>query len=286
LAFTFESFSRINPAFSAGSGHYCGAPLRFNILLPKLCFWVNTIYTPSLMMMQPHTSIEILGITITEPTTALTDFIVTAACLWAYFRLRKHNGKERVLLYFRIFFLSMALATFIGGLVGHAFLYYLRFEWKLPGWITSMISVAFLERVSIERAKPLMKRQVGYFFMRLNFIELMVFAGLAIFSLDFSFVEIHAAYGMLGVVLSFEIFTFIKTRDLSSKYLIASVGITTLAAIVHIAKFSFSKWFNFFDIGHILLAISSFLIYKSAHFMEGVSDGESPAKKEMELHLP
>ncbi len=218
--------------------------------------------------MQPHTSIEILGITIAEPTTALTDFIVTSVCFWAYLKLRKHPGKERVMLYFRIFFLSMALATFIGGLVGHAFLYYLRFEWKLPGWIISMISVAFLERISIERAKPLMKKSIGYFFMRLNFVELFCFIGLTVFSLNFSFVEVHAAYGMLVVVLSFEIFNLIKTDDISSKYMIASVIVTTLAAIIHIVKFSFSKWFNYFDIGHILLAISSILIYNAAHHME------------------
>lgn len=203
-----------------------------------------------------------------EPMITLTDLLVTAVCVWAYVKLRKHNGRVRVLFYYRMFFINMALATFIGGIVGHAFLYLFNFYWKLPGWIVSMFSIAFLERVSIERSRPLLKRKVAYFFMRLNFIELIAFVIIAILTLNFYYVEIHAAYGMLVVVLSFELFIYFKTKDVVSKYLIASVLITTIAAIVHITKFSFCEWFSFFDIGHVLMAISAYLIYKSAQLQE------------------
>src|SRR5690606_15052511 len=112
---------------------------------------------------------------------------------------RMHN---LVLLYF----LLMGIATLIGGIIGHGFLYALSFYWKLPGWLLSMLAINFLERVMIRFSKPVLTSGGAKFFSWFNVAELVVFAALAFGTLDFLYVEIHSTYGLLVVVFGFCIF--------------------------------------------------------------------------------
>ena len=167
-------------------------------------------------------------------------------------------------IYFKYFFLTMGIATTIGGLIGHAFIYAFTFGWKVPGWIMSMLSVALIERSAILHAQPLMKRSIGKFFAVLNLVELITFIFISIFTLNFLFVEIHATYGLMLVVFSFELFVFIKTKDKGSRYILLAVALAALSAIIHLNKISLHQWFNFNDISHVLMAISAWLFYKGA----------------------
>ncbi|MCU0369089.1 MAG: hypothetical protein MUF39_09695, partial [Cyclobacteriaceae bacterium] len=105
-------------------------------------------------MTESQPSISIYNIRIDEPINTLTDLIVSAVCFYAFFRLKKSGLTGRTQLYFRMYFLLLGIATLFGGIIGHGFLYVFSFAWKLPGWIVSMLSVAFIERSSIEHAKP------------------------------------------------------------------------------------------------------------------------------------
>ncbi|MDA3780273.1 MAG: hypothetical protein PF487_08690 [Bacteroidales bacterium] len=213
-------------------------------------------------MIQP--AIEIFGIQILEPVTTLTDLIVSFICYYSFIKLNKMNKSNKVILYFKYYFLSMGIATTIGGLIGHGFLYLFSFAWKLPGWITSMFSVALVERASIEHSKKLFKPIVGKVFKIVNIVELFTFITITLFTLNFHFVEIHSAYGLMFVVFSFHSYIYYKTKDKGSKIILIAVGITALSAIVYLSEFSIHKWFNYNDLSHILMSISAFTFYKGA----------------------
>ncbi len=66
-------------------------------------------------------TIYIAGIRIDEPIVTLTDLIVSFLCLYFFYRIQKSGKKEKVFLYFKIYFLNMGIATLLGGLIGHAF---------------------------------------------------------------------------------------------------------------------------------------------------------------------
>ena len=72
-------------------------------------------------MVFEHTSILIGNLRIDEPVTVLTDLIVSAVCFFASFKLFKLSLKNKVHVYLKYYFLSMGIATFIGGVVGHGF---------------------------------------------------------------------------------------------------------------------------------------------------------------------
>lgn len=199
-----------------------------------------------------------------EPVTTVTDLLVSAVCLYAYNELRKKKLPGNAQTYFRFYFLLMCIATFFGGVIGHGFLYALSFAWKLPGWIVSMLSVALIERSSIERARPLIGPKVARFFLGLNIIELLTIMTITMTSLNFKWVEFHSGYGLLGVVLPFHSYVYYKTHDKGSLIVISAVLIASVAALVFMNQISFGIWFNHLDISHTIMAIGAYVFYRGA----------------------
>jgi hypothetical protein len=127
-----------------------------------------------------------------------------------------------------------------------------------------MFSVALLERAAIFHAQPLLKPRVGRFFAALNLVELFSLITLALLTLNFIFVEAHAAYGLLVVVFSFEWYIYRKTQHEGSKLMLVAVGIAALAALVHLTQLAPHPWFNHLDLSHVIMAVSSWYFYRSA----------------------
>ena len=209
-------------------------------------------------------SVDFFGIRIDEPVTTITDLLVSVVCLYAFYQLNKIPVKNQVHWNLKYYFLSMGLATLIGGLIGHGFIYLFSFAWKLPGWLTSMFSIALLERSSIMFAKPLVKPKIGNFFSWMNLIELSTFVIVTFSTLNFFFVEVHSAYGLLVIVTSFNLWIYHKTKKEASKIFLIAVGISAISAFIFMNEIGISKWFNHYDISHILMACSAFVFYKGS----------------------
>jgi hypothetical protein len=171
------------------------------------------------------------------------------------------------MLYFRYYFLMMSLATFLGGVIGHAFLYQLSFAWKLPGWVVSMCSVALIERSSIEHARALVPRRLARFFLTLNIVELLTVMSVTLYTLDFGWVEFHSGYGLLGVTLPFHLFVYWQKRDSGSIIIAGAVLLASAAALVYMNKLSLHTWFNYLDISHTLMALAAYVFYRGARRM-------------------
>ena len=241
-------------------------------------------------MVYEQPSIFLLGIRIDEPITTLTDLIVSFVCFYAFLKLSKTPRNNRIHLYLQYYFLSMGIATAIGGLIGHGFLYLFDSQWKipdgfmnvlsqifgddllnqtanpwkLPGWLTSMFSIALVERAAIEYARPLINKKVGSFFAWLNIVELTTFVIITFASLNFFFVEIHSAYGLLIVVTSFNLVVYIKTKKQGSKLFLIAVAFSAIGALFFMNQWGLSPWFNHFDISHTFMTVSAIYFYKGS----------------------
>ncbi len=121
------------------------------------------------------TSVKIFGILVNEPVTTFTDLMVSAVCFYAFYQLNKIKKPEKVMLFFKLYFLVMGIATTLGGILGHAFIYAIPFAWKLPGWVTSMIAIMFIERAAIEHTRILLHPTFISVLKALNIIEFLVF---------------------------------------------------------------------------------------------------------------
>ena len=217
---------------------------------------------PDPELLQP--SIELFGLVIHEPVTALTDVMVAVICFIAYLKLNKLSTRSNIQLLFKYYFLTMSLATFLGGVLGHALLEYVPFEFKLPGWVVSMLSVALLERAVIQYARNWTKPNIGAFFAKLNIIELLTFLILSLATLNFQFVLVHAAYGMAIVVAGFAGFVYIKEKSIGSKQILQAVLVSAIGAAFFVFQIGIDKWFNHVDISHVFMMIATVLYYKGA----------------------
>ncbi len=216
-------------------------------------------------MLETSTSISIFNIRIDEPVTTLTDILVSVICFYAWHKLRKKAKGNQVTGLFTGFFFLMGIATLIGGVIGHAFLYALSFSWKLPGWLLSMVSINLLERAVIKYSDPLMNPAFSKFFSRFNVLELLVFAGLAFGTLNFEFVEVHSAYGIMVVVFGFALFNFFKgNREAEVMLLVGGVICALIAAVIFTMRLSIHQWFNYIDISHVFMAFTAVFFYKAA----------------------
>jgi hypothetical protein len=208
------------------------------------------------------TSIQIFGIKILEPIDSITDIFVTIACLWAFIKISKTGRKEKTFLFFRMYFIIMGIATLLGGLIGHAFLYKFSYVWKLPGWITSMFSIMFVERASIEHTRLVFKPLVIKILGVINILELLTFITLTSYFLDFGFVEFHSGYGLMFVVLSLQTYLFYKNRNQASKTIIIGIIIAAIAALIYMNELSIHRWFNHLALSHTLMAVGAVVICK------------------------
>lgn len=206
-------------------------------------------------------TIHLWGIRIDEPIVTLTDLLVSVLCFIFAYKIHKSGKPEKTFLYFKIYFFTMGIATLLGGIIGHAFLYVFSFYWKLPGWIMSMISIMFVERGAIEHTRIWLKPRIVRIFGVINILEFLTFVTLTITSLDFFFVEFHSGYGLMFVVFSLEGFLFLKTKNTAGKYILSGVGFAALAALFFMFKISIHQWFNYLCVSHVLMAAAAALFY-------------------------
>lgn len=219
--------------------------------------------------------IYIHGLRIAEPVTTLTALLITVVCWYAWRRLGRTASPRPAVRLIRVFFLLMGFATLIGGIIGHAFLYAFGYAWKIPGWVLSMVAIAALERGAIVHARPLMGPAWGRFFGVVNVVELLTFLYLSLSTLDFHFVEIHAAYGLVVVVGLFEGYVLFRTRDAGSRLILSAIPLGMLAVGAHLLHFSPSVWFTYFDIGHVLMCIAALMMMRGVEKMKFYAETRS-----------
>lgn len=200
--------------------------------------------------------ISFWGLRVGEPMIALTSVLVSLFCFFAFLRLGRIPQPGDALRLFRVFFLLTGLSTFIGGVVGHAFLHQLPFFCKIPGWALGMIAVSAFEQAAIVRAQSWLGPAWTRFFKWTNIIQLTVALWFVFATLWFPAVEIHSAFGMLLVVAPLEIRTFAKNRSQTSKYILQGILLLIVAVTAHIVKISAGVWFCFFDIAHLMMCVA------------------------------
>lgn len=216
----------------------------------------------------PHTSVDLFGFTIMEPMVTFTDLWITAVCVYAFIQLVKLGKTGKVHQYMRMYFLIMALATFLGGILGHALQHVVGLAWKLPGWLISMLSVMSIERASIMHASPIVNQKFAKFLGVANIIELLTFAVLSFSTLNFFFIQVHSAYGLGLIVLPLHFWVYWNTRNEGSRIIFLSVIFATLAAFFYTSEIGIHKWFNHLDLAHTVMAISLYFFYRGARKLD------------------
>ncbi|MCC6723929.1 MAG: hypothetical protein IT258_05425 [Saprospiraceae bacterium] len=221
----------------------------------------HQIMNPPINSFFKNPSLDLWGLRVDEPITMLTDVLVTVICWYAFYKLGKPEKKGTIHWLVRGYFLTMGMATLLGGLIGHSFNYALNIYWKIPGWYVSMFSVAFLERAAIFHAFPLIRPRLAKFFAVLNMVELAFFLVASVATMNFNFVMGHAAYGILIVTGGFHGYTYLKTKHEGSRLFLIGVLWATIGAAFFVNIWAISIWFNHMDMAHVLMGVACWYFY-------------------------
>ena len=214
-------------------------------------------------MFETQPSIWISGIRIDEPITVVTNLIVTAVCIYAYYRVKKNLEPSKFQRFIKYYFLTLGIGVAIGGIVGHGFLYALSFAWKLPGWLLCIISITLIERAIIEKSSALLTEKMQNFLIWSSHIKLILSMFLTAYFVNFAYVGYHTTLGLICIVASCSVFVFAKTKNSGSILYVIGVVVAALSGIIFMNKWGVDIWFNHLDVSHIFMAMSSYFFYQA-----------------------
>jgi hypothetical protein len=209
-------------------------------------------------------------IRITEPVIALTSFLLTFVCGYAWLRLGA-AARTPYTRWLRTFFLCMGFSSLYGGVFGHAFLHLVPFGMKAPGWLLGMAATAALAQAAVEDVRPHLPAGWPRLLTVLNWGGFAAAAVVVSWHLFFPLVEVHAAFCLLLLVLPLQVFGLRQNADTRHNVLtLWGIGCCVLAVVPHVLKFSPSPWFSYFDIGHVLMCAALWAFMRAG---EGRGEG-------------
>ncbi|MEM1323064.1 MAG: hypothetical protein AAGG75_22555 [Bacteroidota bacterium] len=207
--------------------------------------------------------IFILDYQISEPTNALTDFIVSATAFYAWWKIRSwvhHSAYLRLMSYY---FLLMGISTFMGGIFAHAILHWYGHLQKVPGWLVGMVSMFFLEQASIYRAeevKVLDRAEAMRWFSRGKLAILLL---ITIATQHLNWVGIQSVTALFLFVLPLHWRAYRQTSAAVDRYALLAIACSLPIFVVSAFKLSLHHYFNFNDISHIVMVGCILLFYRA-----------------------
>ena len=213
--------------------------------------------------MEPLPSIEILGVTVSEPVTVLTDFILAIFCFIFYKKLKALSKGGSSKRYFANYFLFMAIGTFLGGLLGHGLFTYLGMVGKYPSWIITIITMSLLMLAAMELIPGLNEKQKDKFLMMTIFLAI-IFLILTFYNRHFSYVIYHNIVAAIIIIPIF-VHLLIKFKMKGTEYLLISFTISASIPYFQINKIGFNKWFTYHDVCHTIMLVGLTILFYGAH---------------------
>ena len=199
---------------------------------------------------------EIFNIKLLEPGTFISDLLMAFACYYFYYSTRKiattkyHNQLS-------YFFLFMGFSSFAGAFA-HSLFFYTGKTLHYVSWVLTGISVFFIElgvSSHIVNDKP---RSV---FVILIKAKLLIYFIVSSIFMDFLYVKINTAVGMLGLVFPIILYQIIKFDKKGFIYILLGILLAIMPALLHRTKFQIAWIFNMNDLSHFFLIFCMFLVY-------------------------
>ncbi len=209
-------------------------------------------------MIHYTTEIDIAGIIVRDPITAITNLAIFAFGIGCYRRLRKEDiefpNKN-----WTFFFLLVALSSLIGTIV-HGFSSYTSPEVHFHIWwlmcVLQGAGITFAQLGVGNCVFPQNKSLVGIFVL----IQFVAFAILLYTTRSFGVTKVHVALGLIPIMIYY---VFQGMKGQKAEILVATgIGISALTAVVHSLKISLNEWFNYNDISHLLIITSIVFMYR------------------------
>lgn len=237
-------------------------------LYPNLLgsLWIDFPAFCLVSMEQP--SIYIGQLLVEQPMTTLTNIIVASYCFYIFLQLIRYPNMDKYTWLWCGYFLLMGLSTLLGGIFTHGFMYAFTDLWKLPGWVCSILAIFALSMINLFLIKSLISNGWWKLFLGFSILEMGVIFYCLWHDIQFMYVGIHTAIGMLLYVLGISIYSYFKRQKRPLHlHLISAVLATIAATFVFVGEWGIHHWFNHVDVSHVFLYVGNYYLFQAAIVM-------------------
>ena len=206
-------------------------------------------------------SIDLFGLVISEPTTTLTDYLITLVA--SYFGVCvRHSAADRAGRLWGHAFLFIALAAFLGG-TSHGFASYLGAAGNIFLWKSTVyaIGLSMLCAVAGTIDNCPLDPRVARLLHSVNVAAFVIYAAWMVGHDSFRYVIYHYVPAMLAIAL-LHAWLFIRHRKPGSRWVIAGVVVTLLGAVIQQSGFSVHRQFNNNDLYHVIQIVGLYLLFR------------------------
>lgn len=192
----------------------------------------------------------LFGLDLLEPMAFVTNMLVMLSCLYGYYRTK--NVDSAFGSYWRLFFISFALASFFGGL-SHVFWNYWWFYGKILPWFFGVVSTSFAALAMLEARTISPKAKSRW--QLVIFLKALLVLVLAYSQWSFLFVAIDTILTLLGFAGIYGV-TVMKQGYPSVRFVVYGVLVLLPSAFIFLLKYDLHRWMNREDLSHILMVIA------------------------------
>jgi len=207
--------------------------------------------------------IELLSLTIVEPMTTLTDYMITvAACYFGLQLAFSRRDEQRCRYFWAVGFMFIGLGALLGG-TSHGFVNYLsdaalNAVWK--GTLATVgLSMAFavagtvISNVSLTAWRKLLHG--------LNVIGLLFYT---------AWVSRHGGYlavivitvASLGLIAMLQMKVLVRNNSSAARWIVAGVLVSFLSAAIQRSGIALHQHFNHNDLYHVVQLLGLYLLYR------------------------
>lgn len=198
-----------------------------------------------------------------EPVTTLTDFLTALVCFYAFYQYSKYKGKQsQSFVNYKFYFLFFALGMTSAAWFGHGLQAYVGFDWKIIGWVMSSTAFLSLEIASIKELRKIIPNKITTLLKVLFVFQYIVMVTLMITSKNFMIPQINSTVSLILFVLPIQIIAYLKNKKKGHALIFGAILYGALPGFIYNNQISISKWFNYHDISHVLMAIFMVVIFK------------------------
>ena len=198
-----------------------------------------------------------------EPVTTLTDFLVAIVALIGFMKFSRFKDlKNKSHVYFKYYFLFFAIGMTSAAWIGHGLQAYIDPEYKRIGWCCGASGLLMLGLGSFNEIKFITKNSWFKLFKGLFILQYVCFVFIMLHpSLsDFIFAQISSTVSLIAFILPIHIYNYLKQQSKGSLFIILTIAYSIIPGLVYNNQISFSRWFNYHDISHVLMAIFMLLM--------------------------
>jgi hypothetical protein len=188
--------------------------------------------------------------TISEPMTLLTDYVLAGVTAWLCFLLFKHSEIQKSRKFWALAFAALALGAFLGG-TWHGFVQS-DLLWKATVLAVGVASFAMLAG----SACAVLTGRWRSFVLAFAVVKLIMYSGWMLVHDEFIFVVVDTAVAFAAVAL-LHLWRF-------NGWILAGVAVSVAAALVQASGFALHRHFNHNDLYHVIQIAAMVLFYRGA----------------------